>query len=139
MQELLANASPVQTGSDVQGTSANDIFCSHLAVCDCVVAAVSGCGPPGSPGRGELLRLSTLGELLLVETSLLLQLLVDEEEEALDTTNPGERQPCRTGAGGGANQSGPWRGSVPAENSPDPHSRPSAAAPLSLSATAGSI
>lgn len=105
MQELLANARkitisnncPVQTGSDVQRTLVNDIFCSHLAVCDCVVAAVSGCGPPGSPGRGELLRVSKLGELLLVETSLLLELLVDEEEEALDTTNPGERQPCRTG------------------------------------------
>lgn len=53
-------------------------------------------GPAGSPGRGELLRLSRLGELLLVETSLLLQLLVEEQEEALDTTKPGERHPCRT-------------------------------------------
>lgn len=73
---------------------------NHLAVCGC--ALVCACdwgsrGPGGSPGRGELLRLSRLGELLLGETSLLLQLLVEEWEEALDTTKPGERQPCRTG------------------------------------------
>lgn len=123
----------------MRGTLVNGVPCSHLAVCDCVVATVSGCGPPGSPGKGELLRLSTLGELLLVETSLLLQLLVEEEEEALDTMNPGERQPCRTGTRGG--QISPDTGGVwfLLKNSPDPHSRPSAAAPLSLSATAGSI
>lgn len=73
---------------------------NHLAVCGC--ALVRACdwgsrGAGGSPGRGELLRLSRLGELLLGETSLLLQLLVEEWEEALDTTKPGERQPCRTG------------------------------------------
>lgn len=86
----------------MRGTLVNGVPCSHLEVCDCVVATVSGCAPPGSPGKGELLRLSTLGELLLVETSLLLQLLlVEEEEEALDTMNPGERQPCRTGTRGG--------------------------------------
>lgn len=84
------------------------MFCSHLAACGCVLAPVSGWGPPGSPGRGELLRLSRLGELLLVETSLLLQLLVAEEEEALDTTNPGERQPYPTG-GGDTGQSEPRR------------------------------
>lgn len=77
----------------------NDIFCLHPVVCGCVFAPVPDRGTAGSPGKGELLRLSRLGELLLVETLLLLQLLVDEEEEALDTTNPGERQPCRTGEG----------------------------------------
>lgn len=105
-------------------TVINDMFCSHLAACGCVLAPVSGCGPPGSPGRGELLRLSRLGELLLVETSLLLQLLVAEEEEALDTTNPGERQPYPTGEGGHRSVGTPealfW---LPVENSPDPHSR----------------
>ena len=35
-------------------------------------------GAGRSPGRGELLRLARLGELLLGETSLLLQLLVVE-------------------------------------------------------------
>lgn len=71
---------------------------SHLAACGCVFVCVccwGSRGPAGSPGRGELLRLSTLGELLLGETSLLLQLLVAEDEEALDTTKPGDRQPCR--------------------------------------------
>lgn len=77
----------------------NDIFCLHPVVCGCVFAPVPDRGTAGSPGKGELLRLSRLGELLLVETLLLLQLLVDEEEEALDTTNPGDRQPCRTGEG----------------------------------------
>lgn len=71
---------------------------SHLAACGCVFVRVCGSGsrgPAGSPGRGELLRLSTLGALLLGETSLLLQLLVAEDEDALDTTKPGDRQPCR--------------------------------------------
>lgn len=37
-----------------------------------------------------------LGALLLGETSLLLQLLVaEQDEEALDTTKPGDRQPLR--------------------------------------------
>lgn len=100
------------------------MFCSHLAACGCVLAPESGCGPPGSLGRGELLRLSRLGELLLVETSLLLQLLVAEEEEALDTTNPGERQPYPTG-GGGDRSVGTLEVllRLPVENSPDPHSR----------------
>lgn len=54
---------------------------NHLAVCGCLSTQVCGWGsrgPAGSPGRGELLRLSRLGELLLGETSLLLQLLVEE-------------------------------------------------------------
>lgn len=96
---VTSNNYPVQTGSDAQKTFVNDIFCLHPLACGCVFAPASVCGPAGSLGKGELLRLSRQGELLLVETSLLLQLLVDEEEEALDTTNPGERQPCRTGEG----------------------------------------
>lgn len=96
----ISNNCPVQTGSDAQKKPlVNDVSCRHPVVCGCVFAPVSDCGPAGSLGKGELLRLSRLGELLLVETSLLLQLLVDEEEEALDTTKPGERQPCRTGEG----------------------------------------
>lgn len=100
------------------------MFCSHLAACGCVLAPASDRGPSGSPGRGELLRLSRLGELLLVETSLLLQLLVAEEEEALDTMNPGECQPYTTDRGGHRSV-----GTTEAlfrlhvENSPDPHSR----------------
>lgn len=54
----------------------------------------AGCGgPEGSPGSGELHRLSTLGELLLGE----LLLLVEESVEALETRKPGERQPCQRG------------------------------------------
>lgn len=93
------NNSPVQTVSDMKKPFVNDILCCHPVVCVCVFAPVSDCGPAGSLGKGELLWLSRLGELLVVETSLLLQLLVDEEEEALDTTKPGERQPCRPGEG----------------------------------------
>lgn len=53
---------------------------SYLVVCGCVL--VCGCdggsrGTAGSPGRGELLRLSMLGELELGDTLLLLQLLVE--------------------------------------------------------------
>lgn len=71
---------------------------NHLALCGRGSLCDWGsCGPAGSPGRGELHRLSTLSELLLGESSLLLQLLVEEKVEALDTTKPGERQPCSTG------------------------------------------
>lgn len=115
------------------------MFCSHLAACGCVWAPVSGCGPPDSPGRGELLRLSRLGELLLVETSLLLQLLVAEEEEALETTNPGERQPYPQVGGHRSVGTPEALFRLHVENSPDPHSRLSAAALPSLSAMAGSI
>lgn len=71
---------------------------SHLEVCGCILGPRDwGSREVGaSPGRGELLRLSRLGELLLGETSLLLQLLVEVYEEALDTAKPGERQPCGT-------------------------------------------
>lgn len=104
----------VQSKQEVTRKNAfvNDIFCCHPVVCGCVFAPVSDCGPAGSLGKGELLRLSRLGELLLVETSLLLQLLVDEEEEALDTTKPGERQPCRTGQGTKTDRSVRTRGFV---------------------------
>lgn len=86
----------------------NAVFCCHPVVCGCVSAPASRCGPAGSPGKGEWLRLSRLGELLLLERSLLSQLLVDEEEEALDTTKPGERQPCTTGEGTQTGESD-WR------------------------------
>lgn len=118
-------------------TFVNDVQGRHPVLCGCVFAPVSDCGPAGSPGIGELHRLSRLGELLLVETSL----LVDEEEEALDTTKPGDRQPCRTGERTQTGRSVRIEAlsSVPAENSPDLHSRPSVAALPSLSAMAGSI
>lgn len=48
--------------------------CGSGLVCACNWRS---CGPGASPGRGELLRLSRLGELLLGETSLLFQLLVE--------------------------------------------------------------
>lgn len=75
---------------------------NHLAVCGCVLCACSwwSRGRGGhSPGRGELPPLSTLGALLLGETLLLLQLLLEEQEEALETRKPGERHPCRTRGG----------------------------------------
>lgn len=70
---------------------------SHLSVCVGVlewelVVWTSG-GPRGSPGRGELLLLSRLGELLLGDT----QLLLDEYDDTLETKKPGERQPCKVG------------------------------------------
>lgn len=66
---------------------------NHLALCGSWSSCDPGCGgPAGSPGRGELQRLSTLGELLLGE----LLLLVEESVEALETKKPGERQPCHT-------------------------------------------
>lgn len=67
---------------------------NHLVLCGRCSSCDPGCGgPEGSPGRGELHRLSTLGELLLGE----LLLLVEEGVEALETRKPGERQPCQTG------------------------------------------
>lgn len=67
---------------------------NHLVLCGSWSSCDLGCvGPAGSPGRGELQRLSTLGELLLGE----LLLLVEESVEALETKKPGERQPCQTG------------------------------------------
>lgn len=54
---------------------------NHLAVCGCVLCVCDwwSRGHGGrSPGRGELPPLSTLGALLLGETSLLLQLLLEE-------------------------------------------------------------
>lgn len=52
---------------------------SYLVASGCVVIGARDCGGPvGSAGRGEPLRLSRQGELLLGETSLLVQLLVEE-------------------------------------------------------------